>query len=228
MKNEIEVNVVADSGAATASLEPNESRLAGNTRTRNKGLLSRLQARGPEALSDAELVAVVLAVPVEKAADMVRDVSAPPTAAGRNASRMSALTEYAKRMRNTDPRPVIDSARAVAGIVPASGREANKEHFLILCLNARRQLTHLSTVSIGTLSASLVHPRECFFPAIEHSAAAIIAVHNHPSGDPTPSAEDRDVTRRLQRAGELLGIVLADHVVVSAMGFFSFREHGLL
>ena len=86
----IEVNIVADSGAATASLEPNESRLAGNTRTRNKGLLSRLQARGPEALSDAELVAVVLAVPVEKAADMVRDVSAPPTAAGRNASRMSA------------------------------------------------------------------------------------------------------------------------------------------
>jgi DNA repair protein RadC len=74
----------------------------------------------------------------------------------------------------------------------------------------------------------LVHPRECFFPAIEHSAAAIIAVHNHPSGDPTPSAEDRDVTRRLQRAGELLGIVLADHVVVSATGFFSFREHGLL
>ena len=214
------VNFVADSGAATASLEPNESRLAGNTRTRNKGLLSRLQARGPEALSDAELVAVVLAVPVEKAADMVRDVSAPPTAAGRNASRMSALTEYAKRMRNTDPRPVIDSARAVAGIIPASVREANKEHFLILCLNARRQLIHLETVSIGTLSASLVHPRECFSPAIVHAAAAVVCVHNHPSGDPTPSSEDRDVTRRLQRAGELLGITLADHVVVSASGFF--------
>ena len=223
-----EVNVVADSGAVTASQEPNESRLAGNTRTRNKGLLSRLQARGPEALSDAELVAVVLAVPVEKAADMVRDVSAPPTAAGRNASRMSALTEYAKRMRNTDPRPVIDSARAVAGIIPASVREANKEHFLILCLNARRQLIHLETVSIGTLSASLVHPRECFSPAIIHAAAAVVAVHNHPSGDPTPSSEDRDVTRRLQRAGELLGIPLADHVVVRASGFFSFREHGIL
>ena len=228
MKNEIEVNVVADSGAATASLEPNESRLAGNTRTRNKGLLSRLQARGPEALSDAELVAVVLAVPVEKAADMVRDVSAPPTAAGRNASRMSALTEYAKRMRNTDPRPVIDSARAVAGIIPASVREAKKEHFVVLCLNARRQLTHQETVSIGTLSASLVHPREVFSPAISAAAAAVVVIHNHPSGDPTPSAEDRDVTRRLQRAGELLGIPLADHVVVSATGFFSFREHGLL
>ena len=219
------VNVVADSGAATASLEPNESRLAGNTRTRNQGLLSRLQARGPEALTDAELVAVTLSVPVEKAADMVRDVSAQ---VGRNAVRMSALNEYAKRMRSTDPRPVIDSARAVAGIIPASVREAKKEHFLILCLNARRQLTHLETVSIGTLSASLVHPRECFSPAITHAAAAVVCVHNHPSGDTTPSAEDRDVTRRLQRAGELLGVPLADHVIVSESGFFSFREHGLL
>jgi DNA repair protein RadC len=73
-----------------------------------------------------------------------------------------------------------------------------------------------------------VHPRECFFPAIEHAAAAVVAVHNHPSGDPTPSSEDRDVTRRLQRAGELLGIPLADHVVVSGSGYFSFREHGIL
>ena len=221
------VKVVADSGAVTASQEPKESPLTGNTRTRNRGLLSRLQARGPEALTDAELVAVMLAVPVEKAADMVRDVSA-PASAGRDAARMSALNEYAKRMRNTDPRPVIDSARAVAGIIPASVREAKKEHFLILCLNARRQLIHLETVSIGTLSASLVHPREVYSPAIQHAAAAVVAVHNHPSGDPTPSSEDRDVTRRLQRAGELLGIPLADHVVVSASGFFSFREHGIL
>ena len=220
------VNVVADSGAATASQESNELPLTRNTRTRNNSLLSRLQARGPEALTDAELVAVTLSVPVEKAADMVRDVSAQTT--GRNAARMSALNEYAKRMRNTDPRPVIDSARAVAGIIPASVREAKKEHFLILCLNARRQLIHLETVSIGTLSASLVHPREVYSPAIQHAAAAVVAVHNHPSGDSTPSSEDRDVTRRLQRAGELLGIPLADHVVVSASGFFSFREHGLI
>ncbi len=221
------VNIVADSGAVTAGQESNELPLTRNTRTRNDGLLSRLQVRGPEALTDAELVAVTLAVPVEKAADMVRDVSA-PTLAGRDAARMSALNEYARRMRNTDPRPVIDSARAVAGIIPASVREAKKEHFLILCLNARRQLIHQETVSIGTLSASLVHPRECFSPAILHAAAAVVCVHNHPSGDPTPSSEDRDVTRRLQRAGELLGIPLADHVVVSASGFFSFREHGIL
>lgn len=222
------VKVVADSGAVTASLESNELPLTGNIWAQNRGLLSRLKTRGPEALTDAELVAVALAVPVKKAADMVRDVSAPTVAAGRNAARMSALNEYAKRTRNMDPRPVIDSARAVAGIIPASVREANKEHFLILCLNARRQLVHQETVSIGTLSASLVHPRECFSPAITHAAAAVVCVHNHPSGDPAPSSEDRDVTRRLQRAGELLGIPLADHVIVSASGFFSFREHGLI
>jgi DNA repair protein RadC len=107
-------------------------------------------------------------------------------------------------------------------------RAARKEHFLVLCLNARRQLVHLETVSIGTLSASLVHPREAFAPAIAHAAAAIVAAHNHPSGDPAPSAEDREATRRLQRAGELLGIPLADHLIVSESGFFSFREHGIL
>jgi DNA repair protein RadC len=152
------VNVVADSGAVTASQESHESPQTGTTRTRNKGLLSRLQARGPEALTDAELVAVMLAVPVEKAADMVRDVSA-PAATGRDAARMSALNEYAKRMRNTDPRPVIDSARAVAGIIPASVREAKKEHFLILCLNARRQLIHLETLCCQSPSGNFLPSR---------------------------------------------------------------------
>jgi len=226
MKNTY-VNVVADSGAAPSSLKVHESE-AGNKRTQKKDLLAKLQTRGPEGLTDAELVAVTLSIPVQEAVDMVSDVNASTTATGHSAARMSALNEYARRMRNTDPRPVIDSARAVAGIVPASVREAKKEHFLILCLNARRQLIHQETVSIGTLSASLVHPREVFSPAIQHASAAVVCVHNHPSGDPTPSSEDRDVTRRLQRAGELLGIPLADHVVVSASGFFSFREHGIL
>ncbi|MDE2490718.1 MAG: DNA repair protein RadC, partial [Elusimicrobia bacterium] len=140
---------------------------------------------------------------------------------------LTAAAELARRGR-PDPRPVVDSARAAAGLVPAAMRAARKEHFAILCLNARRQLVHQEVVSIGTLSASLVHPREVFAPAITHAAAAVVAAHNHPSGDPTPSAEDRDATRRLQRAGELLGIPLADHVVVSATGFFSFREHGIL
>lgn len=197
-------------------------------------LLTRLQTRGPESLTDAELVAVTLAVPVGMVADMVRDsgdVAVQPRArrgAIKFTARMTALKEYAKRTGNMDPRPVISGALAAAGVIPASVREAKKEHFMLLCLNARRQLIHLDTVSIGTLSASLVHPREVYSPAILHNAAAVVCLHNHPSGDPSPSAEDREATRRLQRAGELLGIPLADHVIVCASGFFSFREAGLL
>jgi DNA repair protein RadC len=204
----------------------------------------KLARRGAEALSDAELVALLLRTgtagrsALELAEGLLRDL---PEGAGAGFERLrrvrgvgpvraAALTAAAElgRRGRPDPRPVVDSARTAAGLVPAAVRGARKEHFLILCLNARRQLVHHETVSIGTLSASLVHPREVFSPAISHSAAAVVAVHNHPSGDPTPSAEDRDVTRRLQRAGELLGIPLADHVVVSESGFFSFREHGIL
>lgn len=123
-----------------------------------------------------------------------------------------------------------DCARSVAEtarrFIP-EGEE--REHFLCVMLDARRQVKGVATISIGTLSASLVHPREVFRPAIVAGAAAVVAVHNHPSGDPTPSSEDRDVTRRLQRAGEILGIPLDDHVVIAGVdGFFSFREHGWL
>lgn len=125
---------------------------------------------------------------------------------------------------------VADCPRAVAEIARLFVPEGEeREHFLMFMLDARRNVKGVATVSIGTLSASLVHPRECFRPAIIAGAAAVVAVHNHPSGDPAPSAEDRDVTRRLQRAGELLGIPLADHVVIGAAGaFYSFRERGIL
>lgn len=180
----------------------------------------KLARRGPEALTDTELVSVILGVNAARAASIVKE--------GGGRGREAALEEYAKRRRAFDPRPVVDGARAAAGLVPAEARCARKEHFLVLCLNARRQLLRVETVSVGTLSASLVHPREVFAPAISHGAAAVVAVHNHPSGDPSPSAEDREATRRLQRAGELLGIPLADHVIVSESSFFSFRESGLL
>ena len=204
----------------------------------------KLARRGPEALSDAELVALLLRTgaagrsALELAEGLLRDLPEGPAAGFERlrrvrgvgpvrAATLTAAAELGRRGR-PDTRPVVDSARAAVGLVPADVRRARKEHFLIFCLNARRQLVHHETVSVGTLSASLVHPREVFSPAIAHAAAAVVAVHNHPSGDPTPSAEDRDVTRRLQRAGELLGIPLADHVVVSESGFFSFREHGIL
>ena len=180
----------------------------------------KLARRGPEALTDTELVCVILGVSARRAESIVRE--------GGGRGRRGALEEYAKRRRAFDPRPIVDGARAAAGLVPAEVRSARKEHFLVLCLNARRQLLRMETVSIGTLSASLVHPREVFAAAISQGAAAVVVVHNHPSGDTSPSAEDREATRRLQRAGELLGIPLADHVIVSESSFFSFRESGIL
>ncbi len=100
-------------------------------------------------------------------------------------------------------------------------RTAKKEHFVVLYLNARNQLIHKETISIGTLNASLVHPREVFKPAIEHLSASIIVAHNHPSGGLEPSEADVLLTGRLHDAGTLLGIELRDHLVVTGSGFRS-------
>ncbi len=102
------------------------------------------------------------------------------------------------------------------------------ECFYVLYLDTKGRLLHEQEVSRGTLSSSLVHPREVFAPALLRRAAAIVVAHNHPSGDPEPSADDRTTTRRLQRAGRLLGIELLDHVVVGAGRFTSFLEQGWL
>jgi DNA repair protein RadC len=103
-------------------------------------------------------------------------------------------------------------------------RHAAQERFFVVLLDGRHRLIRHELVSVGTLTASLVHPREVFSPALRASAAAVILVHNHPSGDPTPSREDRDITDRLARAGEILGIPVLDHVVVAERGYSSLRE----
>ncbi len=126
----------------------------------------------------------------------------------------------------TEPREAARLFREFIGDAP-------EEHFCLMVLDARRRVIGLNQVSVGTLSASLVHPREVFRAAILLNAAAVIVAHNHPSGDPAPSSEDREVTRRLQRAGELLGIPVADHVVLGegvgdSLRYFSFRDSGLL
>jgi DNA repair protein RadC len=105
---------------------------------------------------------------------------------------------------------------------------ARREHFVILLLNARHELQVRETVSIGSLNASIVHPREVFLPAITHSAANVILVHNHPSGDPEPSEEDLGITRRLVEVGELVGIAVLDHVIVAERGIVSLRARDLL
>ncbi|MBT9166941.1 MAG: hypothetical protein DDT19_00265 [Syntrophomonadaceae bacterium] len=107
-------------------------------------------------------------------------------------------------------------------------RHADREKMLCLHLNGKHQIISYEIVSIGTLSSSLAHPREIFKAAILANAYAILLVHNHPSGDPNPSQEDTKVTERIKNCGEILGINLVDHVIVTAGGYYSFREHGLL
>lgn len=103
---------------------------------------------------------------------------------------------------------------------------ANKEHFLSLHLNSKNQLIREVLISIGSLSASVVHPREVFAPAVRDSTAALIFIHNHPSGDPSPSSEDKDCTQRLIHAGRILGIRVLDHIVFGHDDYYSFADAG--
>lgn len=104
-----------------------------------------------------------------------------------------------------------------------------KREFLVaFLLNARHQLIRREVVSIGTLTASLAHPREIFAAAVSRAAAAIILVHNHPSGDPTPSEEDIRLTKRVAQAGQIMGIELLDHLIVGKQGVYSFKTSGAL
>ncbi len=129
--------------------------------------------------------------------------------------------------RELGTRPVLS---APADVIPllADIRDQHKEFFLCLYLNARNQLIHKEVVSIGSLSASIVHPREVFRIAVERTAASVILAHNHPSGDVSPSQDDVQLTRRLRDAGQLMGIEVLDHVIISAMDYLSLKERGVL
>ena len=107
--------------------------------------------------------------------------------------------------------------------------DVDREHFVILLLDQKNQVIGINTVSMGSLTASVVHPRECFKPAILSNAASLICGHNHPSGDCQPSREDRALTTRLVEAGKLLGIAVLDHIIIGGEGrYFSFADEGLL
>jgi len=127
-----------------------------------------------------------------------------------------AAIEFTKRALDVESggRPRIESAeQALAQIYDI--RSHKKEHFVALYLNARNELLHREDISIGTVNASIVHPRDVFAPALEHNATAVIVAHNHPSGNPEPSPEDRDVTIRLRAAAHNLGVSLLMHLIVT-------------
>jgi len=106
--------------------------------------------------------------------------------------------------------------------------QKKKEYFVVFYLNTRNQMIQKEIISIGSLNTSIAHPREVFEPAVRHHAGQIILAHNHPSGDNNPSSEDKETTKRLVKAGELLGIEVVDHVVVTQNGFMSMREKGMM
>jgi DNA repair protein RadC len=209
----------------------------------------RLEAVGPEALSDAELVALLLrtggrgadahavaARLLERPGGLLglaraarRDLAAVPGVGPAKQATLRAAFELGRRLAagRLAPGASLRSPADVFRHFHPTLRDAPHERFLVLLLDGRHRLLRHEMVSQGTLTASLVHPREVFRPALRESAAALLLVHNHPSGDPTPSAEDREVTARLVRAGELLGIPVLDHVVVAERGYASLREAGL-
>jgi DNA repair protein RadC len=203
-----------------------------------------LLARGAAGLNDVELLAEVIGDSAEggdrfEIAAALLDGSpaallrrANPRrlralAGPERAARLLAALELGRRALTgggqgalSSPRHVQDYARPYA--------TAPKEHFLTIHLNSRHVPLLLEVVSVGTLSASLVHPREVFRRAIAENCAALILAHNHPSGDPAPSPDDIEITTRLTKVGELVGIEVIDHVILAPERYFSFREAGLL
>lgn len=125
-------------------------------------------------------------------------------------------------------RPIIRSPQDVAQLVMAQLRYASKEKFMAILLSTKNHVLAQPVVSVGSLNASIVHPRELFREAIFHSAAAVILVHNHPSGDPTPSQEDIQLTKQLAAAGKLLDISVLDHVIIGDGKYVSFKEKGII
>src|SRR5919202_1328837 len=140
-----------------------------------------------------------------------------------------AAVELARRIgqvRNPG-RPMISSPSDVDGLLRGRGANLDRENFVAVLLNTKNEVIEFPTISVGTLSASLVHPREVFKPAIRASAASVVLAHNHPSGKVEPSREDREVTGRLSEAAGIIGIEVLDHVILGD-GYFSMKEHGML
>lgn len=209
----------------------------------NAGPRARLAVVGPGALEDRDLLAIVLGRgprSVELAGALlaasgglarlgqasVRRLEQVPGIGPARAAAVVAALELGRRAAAQPLRtgePLRSAAHVHEHFAPRLAH-LEREVFCALLLDGKHRVLREVLISEGSLTATLVHPREVFRPAIEEGAAAIVVVHNHPSGDPTPSAEDRAITRRLREAGELLGIRLLDHLVVGRGAYVSLAE----
>lgn len=206
----------------------------------------RLQKYGPEKLSDAELFAILLRTGTEgldvlelskKILKQFNDVRLANATfkelekvhglGPAKACEIVACFELGRRLLKDKKATLILSPREVWEELKDI-RNGKKEHFVVFFLDTQNQVVKREVVSVGTLNASLIHPREVFEPAIKHLASHVVVAHNHPSGSLEPSEEDMRVTQRLSQAGHLLGIELLDHVIVTEKSYSSFKEQGLL
>lgn len=210
----------------------------------------RMLRYGPSALSNAELLAILLRTGshqesalglahrmlsefgglrplVDLSTDQFMKVKGVGTA---KALQIQAGIELGRRLSRSvhnDP-VIIRSPRDVASLLTEELRYLQKEHFVCLFLNTKNHIIGQETLSIGSLNASIVHPREVFCSAIKRSSASIVCAHNHPSGDPTPSPQDIDITKRLVEAGEIIGIDVLDHIIIGDKGYVSLKEQGYM
>lgn len=146
------------------------------------------------------------------------------------AVQLLAAVELGKRVHRKDSteRYTIRSPEDAANYLMPDMSSLQQEHFVALFLNVKNEIIHKETIFIGSLNASIVHPRELFREAVKRSAASIICAHNHPSGNPAPSPEDIEVTKRLVAAGDMMGIDVLDHIVIGNHQFISLKEKGYM
>jgi DNA repair protein RadC len=209
----------------------------------------RLARLGAESLSDTELLSAIIGtgsnrIPVHVLAGQLLshfnglrsmleadwlELVAFPGVGRAKAAQIKAAFELGRRVGRLDrERFTVRCPRDVADYLMDRLRFHLKEHFMVLHLDTKNQVIGEEVVSIGSLNASIVHPREIFKTALKRSAASIICAHNHPSGDPAPSREDIEVTARLVEAGKLLGVDVLDHIIIGDNRFSSLKEQGCM